>query len=127
MIATHAPAALWRCAGMTKRRQVSPKALDASLLPKHRKPIWGDVDEWCGWRSNARIGIVEWCSDSRWLGSATDLCGGGANERNRCNHALGGKSPLCLLGRHRVLFGDGRFVLGAEHGAHGGDSRRRNP
>jgi hypothetical protein len=27
------------CAGMTKRQHVSPEALDASLLPKHRKPI----------------------------------------------------------------------------------------
>jgi hypothetical protein len=27
------------CAGMTKRQRVSPEALDASLLPKHRKPI----------------------------------------------------------------------------------------
>jgi hypothetical protein len=29
---------------------------------------WGirrDVDEWCGWRSNARVGITQWRSDSR--------------------------------------------------------------
>jgi hypothetical protein len=29
----------WRCTGMTKRKYVSPEALDASLLPKRRKPI----------------------------------------------------------------------------------------
>ena len=27
------------CAGMAKRQHVSPEVLDASLLPKHRKPI----------------------------------------------------------------------------------------
>ena len=29
----------WRCAGMTKRKHVSPEGLDASLLPKQRKPV----------------------------------------------------------------------------------------
>ena len=29
----------WKCTGMTKRKHVSPEALDASLLPKQRKPI----------------------------------------------------------------------------------------
>src|ERR1700676_4859256 len=29
----------WRCTDMTKRKRVSPQALDASLLPKPRKPI----------------------------------------------------------------------------------------
>ena len=29
----------WRCTGMTKRKHVSPEALDASLLRKQRKPI----------------------------------------------------------------------------------------
>ena len=29
----------WRCTGMTKRKHFSAEALDASLLPKQRKPI----------------------------------------------------------------------------------------
>jgi len=32
-------AALWKCPGMTKRKRVSPEALEASLLPKQRKPM----------------------------------------------------------------------------------------
>ncbi len=32
-------AALWKCPGMTKRKRISPEALDASLLPKQTKPI----------------------------------------------------------------------------------------
>ena len=29
----------WGCVGLTKRKHVSPEALDASVLPKRRKPI----------------------------------------------------------------------------------------